>query len=130
MFDDYLDLLGRPYKLHGRGPDEYDCYGLCMEVLKRRGIALPQEIYLDTHESWAETVAHAKVTDFVRLEKPRPFCIVTFIVAPPLVTHIGVVLEDCRKFINTRNKVNVCIEKLNHPFWKGRNHCWNGRGDF
>ena len=38
---DINDLLGKPYKLHGRGPDGYDCYGLVIEVEKRLGRVLP-----------------------------------------------------------------------------------------
>ena len=32
MLLDIDDLLGVPYKVHGRGPDSYDCYGLVIEV--------------------------------------------------------------------------------------------------
>ena len=35
------DLLGKPYKTHGRGPDGYDCYGLVIEVERRLGRNLP-----------------------------------------------------------------------------------------
>lgn len=38
---DVNDLLGKPYKLHGRGPDSYDCYGLVIEVERRLGRELP-----------------------------------------------------------------------------------------
>ncbi|MBQ0111956.1 MAG: C40 family peptidase [Bacteroidales bacterium] len=31
------DLVGKPYKKNGRGPDGYDCYGLAIEVEKRFG---------------------------------------------------------------------------------------------
>lgn len=33
----YDDLLGAPYKPHGRGDGGYDCYGLVMECCKRAG---------------------------------------------------------------------------------------------
>lgn len=32
------DLVGKPYRLGGRGPDAYDCAGLVVECLRRRGI--------------------------------------------------------------------------------------------
>jgi len=35
------DLIGKPYKLGARGPEEYDCWGLCMEVYARAGVRLP-----------------------------------------------------------------------------------------
>ena len=40
---DVNDLIGKPYRLGGRGPDAYDCWGLVREVLRRMlpGQALP-----------------------------------------------------------------------------------------
>ena len=35
------DLIGKPYKENGRGPDGYDCYGLILTVCHRLGIDLP-----------------------------------------------------------------------------------------
>ena len=33
----FEDLLGIPFKLHGRDKDGFDCYGLVLEVYKRLG---------------------------------------------------------------------------------------------
>ena len=38
----YEDLLGKKFKYNGRGPDEYDCYGLVKEIYNRLGIELPE----------------------------------------------------------------------------------------
>ena len=35
------DLLGVPFKVHGRGMDGLDCWGLAIEVFRRYGIRLP-----------------------------------------------------------------------------------------
>jgi hypothetical protein len=37
---DYTDLLNKPYLRNGRGPDNYDCWGLVMEMYRRMGIEL------------------------------------------------------------------------------------------
>lgn len=37
----WSDLIGRPFAYGGRGPDEYDCYGLLMELKRREGVQLP-----------------------------------------------------------------------------------------
>ena len=42
------DLIGIPYREHGRDKDGYDCYGLCIEVARRMGYALNDAAY-DTH---------------------------------------------------------------------------------
>ena len=39
----FSDLIGKPYKKNGRGPDSYDCYGICIEVCKRIGTKLPEQ---------------------------------------------------------------------------------------
>ena len=36
--ESYDDLIGKPYEPHGTGPEAFDCWGLCVEVLKRLGI--------------------------------------------------------------------------------------------
>lgn len=38
---DLKDLLGVPFKVHGRGKDGLDCWGLAIEVFSRYGIRLP-----------------------------------------------------------------------------------------
>ena len=37
----YTDLLNAPYKLHGKGPDGFDCSTVCEEVLRRLGFDAP-----------------------------------------------------------------------------------------
>ena len=41
MNPDVNDLIGRPWRLGGRGPDAYDCWGLVREVLQRMRPGLP-----------------------------------------------------------------------------------------
>jgi cell wall-associated NlpC family hydrolase len=49
---DVQDLIGKPYQLGARGPDAFDCWGLCAEVYRRGGIVLP--------EFRAECMTHAQ----------------------------------------------------------------------
>lgn len=37
----HVDLIGVPFKVRGRGPDSFDCYGLVMEMSRRDGIVIP-----------------------------------------------------------------------------------------
>lgn len=114
------DLIGKHFEYGGRGPDTFDCYGLCIEVYKRLGLNLPEHpTSFGNLEADNETYNSGKI-DFIRLEKPEPFCLVSLMIHKPYVSHIGVVLPDCVHFINAFQKRNVCIENLNSPRWKDR----------
>ena len=43
------DLIGVPYKDHGRSKDGMDCYGLAIEVLRRYGYKL-DDVYYENHD--------------------------------------------------------------------------------
>ncbi len=87
------DLLGKSFQYGGRGPLEYDCYGLVMEIYKRRGVSLP-DFGSSPSASWIHR--------------------------PPFTTHIGVVLEDGYRFIHIMTKTEVTIERLDSLLWKRR----------
>jgi len=55
VFSDIQDLIGKPYAHGARGPEEYDCWGLCVEIYKRGGIVLPD--YTVKHLTHAQTTA-------------------------------------------------------------------------
>lgn len=127
MSDLFLDdLIGRPFAQNEKGPDAYDCYGLCQEVYRRLKRHLPDYDYSFVNHSSKDTVTKvAKRIEqergkYVLLEKPEPYCLVVFCVVPPVVSHIGVVLEDCSKFIHVSRKHAVTVEKLNSYSWKNR----------
>jgi cell wall-associated NlpC family hydrolase len=42
-FPDLNDLIGRPYRYGARGPAEFDCWGLVLEVRRRLGLATPPD---------------------------------------------------------------------------------------
>lgn len=44
----WRDLIGKPFAHRGRGPDSYDCFGLLLEVYRRRGIIILDSSYGDT----------------------------------------------------------------------------------
>jgi cell wall-associated NlpC family hydrolase len=117
VLSDLTKLLGKKYARGGRGPDTFDCYGLALEVARRIGFDLPE---LLTPEGLAETDGEfwKQAQKSEQLETARPWCVVAFRLRPPWVTHVGIVLEDCRRFVHIDRKKGVCIERLDNIAWK------------
>ena len=112
------DLIGIPYEKHGRTTKGLDCYGLVHLVYGRLGKELPNFPKDYTELLNIHNAIEENKSKFIELEKPEPYCIVTFSIYPPYVTHIGVVLDDCKRFIHIMEKRNVTIEKLDK--WQKR----------
>jgi hypothetical protein len=97
-------MLNKKFKKDGRGPNEYDCYGYIIDILKKVGKYLP------------EYDSPALSEKIIKIDKPESFCIVEYQGFP--THHVGIVLEDCIRFIHIRDKVNVAIERLDQPEWQ------------
>jgi len=118
------DLLGKPFKKGGSGKDGYDCYTLSREVCRRAGIYLPIKetqilAAIENIEDRSNAINTGKEEDYVKLEKPEPFCVVTFSLRHPFVNHMGVML-DKHYFIHIMEKRSVVIERIDHKFWENR----------
>ena len=101
MFD---DLIGKPYKENGRGPEDYDCYGLVLTVCHRLGINLPDRQEL------------LKVP-FEKVEIKRPGDIV--FIPGQTSGHIGV-MENHNTMLQVMDRHPVHRMKINHPWLKDR----------
>lgn len=119
MSMDVSDLLGKPFAWHARGPDAYDCWGLVVEAARRAGLYLPDELSIREPQGRARRIADV-FDDFTRIDAPEPYCLVTFIVRPPYVSHIGFVLGDGKQFIHVTQSQRVTIDKFDSPFWRKR----------
>jgi len=110
----YTDLLGKPFRLGGRGPDFYDCWGICLELGRRVGLALPEDFTPNDTIEQDKSIRNRRDNDFVKLQEPKPYCIVTFMVTPPFIDHCGFVLEDCKHFIHIMRERSVAVQRLDH----------------
>lgn len=111
------DLIGQPFDLQAK--NGFNCYSLCKEVCRRGGVLLPDRQPVEELSDRSDAINSGKV-DYIKLEKPEPFCLATFKMHPKFVTHIGVVLEDCQHFIHILKKKAVIVERLDSPRWQKR----------
>ena len=103
MFD---DLIGKRYEDNGRGPNGYDCYGLCLEVCRRLKIRLPELDGILEHE-------------FFKIETPMAgdLALITTVDG----RHVGVMEDNVSmmQVVSTGNR-GVHRIKINHPWIKER----------
>lgn len=112
------DLIGKPFADGGRGPDNYDCWGLSKEVLRRHGVDLPDYRIPAFNKTGIFAWYEAVKSNYIEVsgELPVP-CLVFLRLNSPVGNHIGVYLGD-GKFIHARQKTGVCIERLDHPAYR------------
>ena len=115
----FNDLLGKQFKHAARGPEAYDCYGLCMELYRRLERQLP-DFGSAVMPSVISRMVDQHKPQFTELLAPEPWCLVIFMIRPPYVSHIGVVLEDTSRFIHIMRNTSVSIERLDAQEWKRR----------
>jgi cell wall-associated NlpC family hydrolase len=113
----YADLIGKPFELGGRGPAVYDCYGLVMEMYRRRyGVELPD---FDTPNNMGE-VAYIMSENAWRWQETelKPGVLVHMKVAG-VHCHVGFTLS-VSKFIHVyKESGGVCTERTNGD-WRHR----------
>lgn len=125
----YIDLLGVPYLKGGRTKAGLDCYGLLMELYRRRGVELP-EFGAPEEDCLVQGLIDDAMPLLVEVNKPEPYDIVTFKIRPPYTTHIGMVMDDTTKFIHIMLRRHVCVERLDTDGWQRRltgNFRWIGK---
>lgn len=108
----YRDLIGIPFKTHGRNKEEgFDCYGLAIEILKRNGIILPDVFYddLKNRESTYNILYNSIESQL--LDREQINCIIV-IKENNNPVHVGVYIGE-GQFIHTTPKTGVIIEPLN-----------------
>ncbi len=124
---EWHDLIGKPFKAGGFGPDGYDCRGLAVEVLKRKGINLPDgmaDVERDALEGNESRMRlHERITEelpkWERVDRPEPGDLVAIMIRPPYVNHLGVIIEHGR-FIHILDKTRVVTARLDDITWKKR----------
>lgn len=103
MFD---NLIGKSYGMDGRGPDCFDCYGLCIEVCSRLDIKLPELDKLP--EANFEKVKRPNAGDIVLMQTSYE-------------RHVGVMIDFTNLLqVNSMGRRGVHRMRLDHPWIKDR----------
>jgi cell wall-associated NlpC family hydrolase len=114
----FSDLIGKPFRDMGRGPDAYDCWGLCLEVNRRVGrtvpdyddLLAPDDItgicgeYSRRRIEW-EPTDHPSAGDVVVIRRFGGGY------------HFGVMVSETH-FAHTSRGSGVRIESIDHPIRK------------
>lgn len=115
---DLTDLIGKPYKEEGRGPDAYDCYGLAIEVCRRYGIILPNYVISPNDIEMVHGIAtlHHGWVECDRRNPPVP-SVMAIKFNRPKINHVGVYIGN-GKFIHIAQDITAHISRIDHPLWK------------
>lgn len=110
---DLTDLIGKPFVDGGRGPDNYDCWGLCVEIFKRHGFKLKEYNLCCNDFVNFDIEYNAENPNWIKQSYPdvQVPSIVAIRFNPSYVSHVGVYIGD-DKFMHTREKTGVVIERL------------------
>ncbi len=113
------DLLGKEFRDGGRGPDAYDCWGLVCEVFRRYDMIVPDYQVSCREASRIDQTYRENRKYWIRVQNdiPVPALVVVRFNEAVFCNHTGVYLGSGR-FIHAREKTGVCVEPLDHPYWK------------
>lgn len=94
--EDVQDLIGKPHARDARGPDKFDCWGICMEVYARLGVALPDYATQGLTHTEIQELSNGHSKDRADwIKKPEPWCFV-FADGHMGLFHSGRVLHSAR----------------------------------
>lgn len=115
---DVSDLIGVPYKEHGRDKTGLDCYGLAIEVLRRYGKTLPDVVY-DRDHDYELSNENAPLLPLVKIDEAEEGCLIEMRYRGEL--HIGVYIGNHR-FIHATRGQGVRLSHLGiipvHAYWR------------
>jgi cell wall-associated NlpC family hydrolase len=106
---DYQDLIGLPFLRGARGPREFDCYGLVIEMYARRGVTLPDFTAPGDVENISDVITGQ--TKIWRTVPKRTVGALITLRVEGLQSHVGYMIEPDR-FIHAFEATGVTTEKL------------------
>lgn len=117
----YNDLIGIPFVDGGRDPRKgLDCWGLSLEIFRRHGIKLPDYKIACEDASRIDQEVTAERPYWLKCvggELPVPALVVIKFNSAIYCNHTGVFIGGGR-FIHTRERVGVNIDRIDSPAWR------------
>lgn len=111
------DLIGVSWQAGGQGPHGYDCYGLAVEIARRRGYELPEQ---QTAESVVMrlNIFDGKSSEYLsRIIRPQPWDLVIFD-HRLLGLHVGTMTAEPKHFIHVGEMTrSVLVGRLGSPLF-------------
>lgn len=109
----YDDLVGLPFRDGGRGPDSYDCWGLVLELFRRRGIVLHDYCCSSESTAGVARLMGQGRAEWRRLEAPEPGCLVAIrMLDVGWANHCGMCLGEGRFIHAYSEETGVVIDRL------------------
>lgn len=109
---DVSDLIGVPFKVHGRTKEGMDCYGLLIEIAKRLGVNFPDAFYnsvdIDSKENTYNFLSESLPIE--KIDKLEKYCIILMYRGNKF-SHVGIYLGE-GKFIHSTENYGVCIQNI------------------
>ena len=103
---DIDDLIGLPYREHGRGNGGYDCYGIVIEVERRLGHELRDVLYTSHDLELSSLAPTLGLFPARRIERGT-----VLEIEASGELHIGVAV-DCRLMVHATYDRGVCIHPI------------------
>jgi cell wall-associated NlpC family hydrolase len=122
MIEDYI---GKPFVDGGRGPDEYDCWGLVKDIYLREYSTDLPDYHISAFQTGliTDTMGKELKREWVKQDKPEVGNLVTISMDMALpryiVNHVGIYLGGGR-FIHTRKATGALIERVDDFKWNNR----------
>ena len=111
-------LLGKPFAWRGRGPDEYDCWGLVHECLVRTGVPhVPDYPSSEEGAVNAATMLDAMGCGWRKLGGPQPGAVVVLRSAFCGQWHCGFMLTSDLFLHTTEQTQGAVVERISSPLW-------------
>ena len=111
----YVDLIGVPFAYGGRGPKKLDCYGLVMEMHRRKGVSLPDFGFADD-QALIQSMMGATMPQWREIEAREGA--VVLIRVGRYAAHVGYMIDKSQMLHTWENSGGVSVVRADR--WKQR----------